>query len=113
MNYLVRYGETIGDVVMNATGNIANWDLITEANGFDWVPPLYAGQIVFIPDNIVPDLNVSRQLNIYPANNKTVYDIYSQIDAVFLLMNPGDWILRNGYWDDSGYWRDTAKWIDG
>lgn len=24
-----------------------------------------------------------------------------------------DWILGNGYWDDTGVWRDTAMWNDG
>lgn len=24
----------------------------------------------------------------------------------------GEWILRNGVWDDSGYWEDTAEWKD-
>ena len=24
-----------------------------------------------------------------------------------------DWILGNGYWDDTGVWRDSAEWNDG
>jgi len=48
--YVVRGGETIKDVVINATGTIDNWDAILTANDFtDWVPSLRVGQKVIIP----------------------------------------------------------------
>eukprot|EP01037_Dinobryon_pediforme_P011474 gene11474-11570_t len=71
--YVVQYGETIGDVIFNATGNIGNWSLILEANGFDtWTPVLNAGDVIIIPDTVVNDLNTLRQLADYPANNASV-----------------------------------------
>ena len=111
--YVVRYGETIGDAVMNSTGNIANWSAILNANGFDnWTPPLVAGQRLTIPAGVVLDLNTLRQLNIYEANNSSVPDVYDKINVIFGKMNPHDWILENAYWNDLGYWRDNAVWID-
>ena len=48
--YVVRGGETIKDVVINATGTIDNWDVILTANDFtDWVPSLIVGQKIIIP----------------------------------------------------------------
>lgn len=111
--YTVRVGEGIGDCVMNSTGNIANWPLILDANDFsDWTPALIPGQILTIPPTVTPDPNTLRQLAVYPANNNSVPDVYEKIIIIFGKMNPGDWILKTGFWDDAGYWRDTAYWID-
>lgn len=108
---------TIGDVILNPTGDIANWSDILDTNNFDtWTPDLYAGQIITIPNTASINLNNFRGLNTYPANNFSVPDIYNQINAIFgLLNNPvEDWILaiNRGFWEDIGYWRDGAVWID-
>lgn len=111
--YQVREGETIGDVVMNSTGNIANWPMILDANGFnDWTPALAAGQILTIPATVISNPNGLRQLAKYPANNASVPNVYDKINSIFGIMNPNDWILKTGFWDDLGYWRDTNVWID-
>jgi hypothetical protein len=111
--YRVRYGETITDIVLNATGNISNWEDILFENEFDWIPDLVAGSLIAIPQSVDNDLNALRALTRYPANNKSENDIYDQIDTIFELMNgSGDWILRTGFWDDSGHWYDTSFWID-
>lgn len=109
--YKVRYGETIGDVIMNASGNIQNWSLVLDSNSFDWIPQLTAGQVVAIPNSVIQDLNTFRALTVYPANNNSENDIYNQIDAIFVLLNDL-WILANGFWNDQGLWFDTAFWID-
>ena len=111
--YTVRPGESIGDVVMNSTGDITNWDAILTANGFtDWVPVLAAGQIVQIPDSLVNvDANVVRQLSFYPACNNFINKWLSLINAVFGIISD-NWILKTGAWRDLGIWIDTDFWID-
>jgi hypothetical protein len=115
--YTVSPHSTIGDAVLNSTGNLDNWSIILEGNLYDtWTPNLIAGERIKIPPSVVPNLNNFRVLNTYPANNFSVTDIYDQINAVFeQLNNPvDDWILsiNRGYWSDNGYWRDAAVWID-
>jgi phage tail protein X len=111
-NYIVKAGETIGDVVMNATGSFSNWDVILTANGFaEWAPALYAGQPVFIPDTVAVDQNTKRQLASYPAANISVNDVYDKIDAIIQLL-ADNWILETGYWNDDALWIDTKTWID-
>jgi len=111
--YKVRYGETIGDVVLNATGNMANWSDILDANGYnDWTPQLAAGQIMIIPASVVTDPNTMRALQKYPANNESVPDVYDKINSIFGIMNPNDWILKTSFWNDGDYWRDKSSWID-
>ena len=54
MNYIVRNGETFSDVCLNATGDINQWEVILKANNFtDWVPDLYPGQSIYIPDSAI------------------------------------------------------------
>lgn len=113
--YYVRPTETIGDAILNGTGDIENWDTITQGNFWDtWTPILYAGQSVAIPSTVNMNLNNFRALNEYPANNHSVPDIYNQINAIFELMNGrgDDWILATSFWRDLGFWRDFARWID-
>lgn len=118
--YIVRVNESIGDVVMNSSGSIENWDLIVQNAFFsEWVPSLFAGQQIPIPSTINLNSNNYRALNTYPANNFSVPDIYNQIDALFASMDLTDrWILRFGYWLDSNnlgdsLWEDNKVWLDG
>ena len=68
--YTVKQGETITDVVFNATGNLLNWSLILDANGFtDWTPELYAGQQIIIPSTVDLQLNIMYELSKFPINN--------------------------------------------
>lgn len=114
--YEIRQGETIVDAIQNSSGNIINWDVITQENGFDWTPDLYSGELIKIPALTSMSLNNFRALNTYPSNNFSVPDVYEQIFVIFeLLSNPlEDWILANpvGYWNDNNYWRDGNVWID-
>lgn len=111
--YTVREGETFSDAIMNSTGNISNWDAILSANGFsDWVPVLTTGQLIIIPDGLITDTNVIRQLTKYPANNTGPYDLNNQINSLSDLI-ANNWILKNGYWNDNGIWIDSATWNDG
>jgi hypothetical protein len=111
-NYIVKAGETIGDIVMNATGSFNNWDAILGANGFtSWTPELLAGQSVLIPDTVVVDQNTKRQLASYPSCNISVNDVYDQIDNIIDQLND-NWILQTGFWNDNAVWIDTKTWID-
>jgi|YelNatPaOPRAMG01_1025707.scaffolds.fasta_scaffold37442_5 hypothetical protein len=88
MIYFVRTGETITDCVINATGTIDNWEEILNANGFtEWVPDLYPGQQVLIPDTVELQNNVLVVLNKYPANNASgisnLDSLISQFIATF------------------------------
>lgn len=112
--YIVRVTETVGDSILNGSGDISNWDIISQGNFWDsWTPPLYAGEKVAIPSTVNMNLNNFRALNQYPANNHSVPDIYNQIYAIFGLMNGnrGLWILRTGFWDGSGVWTKDGIWI--
>lgn len=109
--YTVKYGETIGDVLMNATGSIDNWQLVLDANGLDWAGLLVAGQVIAIPNTVKEDLNSFRALQEYPVNNNSEKSVYDQISAIFGLLGQ-DWILATGYWNDLGHWHDTSYWID-
>lgn len=111
-NYIVKAGDTIGDVVMNATGSLNNLDAILTANDFTtWTPDLLAGQSILIPDTVVIDQNTKRQLSIYPASNVSVNDVYGQIDGLINQLNDL-WILTTGFWQDQNLWIDQKTWID-
>jgi hypothetical protein len=80
-------GNTIGDAVLNGTGDISNWSDTLNLNFFaTWTPQLYSGQVLQIPTTN-QNLNNIRALNTYPANNFTVPDIISQINNIFAIMN--------------------------
>jgi hypothetical protein len=111
-SYPVQEGESIVDVVMNATGSLSNWDAILTANGFDdWTPVLKAGQVIIIPSTVVVDPNSLRQLQQFPICNNSVNDILTKINEVFDTMND-NWILATGFWNDDAVWIDTDFWID-
>lgn len=111
-NYIVKAGETIGDVVMNATGSFNNLNVVLDANAFNtWTPDLLAGQSVLIPDIAAIDQNTQRQLTSYPACNISVNDIFSQIDTIIGQLTD-NWILATGFWNDNALWIDTKNWID-
>lgn len=110
--YTVSEAETIGDVVMNSTGGIGNWDLLLTENNFsEWIPVLTAGQKILIPPDANLVLNTFRTLTQYKAVNNNSTAIYAQINAIFEeLSAPDDWILRNGTWDGNGKWRSYGIW---
>lgn len=111
--YIVRPTETIGDAILNGSGDIENWDTITQAGFFDtWTPDLFAGQKIAIPSTANLNLNNFRALNTYPANNNSVPDVYDQILAIFVTLSGDPWILATSFWRDIGIWEDSASWID-
>lgn len=81
MNYTVKNGESITDVVLNSTGTLDNWEEILDINGFDtWTPFLLVGQIITIPNDAAIQTNTLNQLKVYPAcNNSEVSDLDLQI----------------------------------
>jgi hypothetical protein len=89
-NYTVQPGERILDVCLNATGTIANWSKILEANSFStWTPVLYAGQILIIPDGVEIQTNVLREMQIYPASNDPgIPDLNTQISNLINNFTP-------------------------
>lgn len=110
--YIVKPGESLWDVVLNATGTFANLDAVLSANGFtDWTPMLRAGQIIMIPDTVIIDSNTLRQLKVYPACNNSVNDVCAKIVSIFGLLKDA-WILSTGLWNDAQTWKDTKTWID-
>lgn len=110
--YTVKPGESIGDVVMNSTGSLLNWDAVLTANGFtDWTPTLFAGQVLTIPDNVQVDANTRRQLQSYPACNNISTDIFGKIEIVFSLIRDY-WILSTSFWNDNAVWKDYKSWLD-
>lgn len=112
VNYIVKVGETIGDIVLNSTGSLNNWDVILTANGFTtWTPELIAGQSILIPDNVAIDQNTKRQLVDYPASNISVNDVYDQIDSIISQLSD-NWILETGLWNDDALWIDSKTWVD-
>ena len=53
MDYIVKQGETILDVSVNATGSPLNIEKILDVNNIDtWTPTLVAGQQLTIPDDV-------------------------------------------------------------
>jgi hypothetical protein len=111
-NYVVKAGDSIGDVIFNTTGNLNNWDAVLQANRFtEWTPTLAAGQVIIIPDNVNTDINSLRDAQAYPKSNSLRPDILVMVQSVWDTMY-NNWILKTGFWDDSGVWIDAAVWID-
>lgn len=111
-DYTVKAGESIFDAVINATGTLANLDLVLNANGFtEWVPTLIAGQVLKIPTTVTNDLNALRQFVDYPVSNNSVNNIDAQILTIFETLNDG-WILSTSFWNDLSVWKDIKTWID-
>lgn len=110
--YIIEYGESAGDWVLNSTGNNTTWNAIAQANGWDtWTPSLQAGDMIIIPVDALPDPNSLRALITYPTNNATVPDVFEQINVIFDILLDR-WILRTNFWDDLGIWIDSDKWND-
>lgn len=110
--YTVKAGESIWDVTMNATGTLANLDIILAANAFaDWTPVLQPGQIIIIPDTVTIDANALRQLELYPVCNNSTNDIFAKILGIFGVI-ANNWILATGFWNDKAVWIDSKTWID-
>ena len=108
--YIVRPGETISDVVINATGTLANLNQVLDDNGFDdWTPDLVPGQAIIISDAVTLDANALRQLQSYPVCNASLEGIDDQIDAIFEELS-GNWILTTGHWDVNALWLPTGTW---
>jgi hypothetical protein len=111
--YTVRTGETIGDVCLNATGTLSNWESILNANNFlDWVPDLYPGQKIIIPDGAEIQNNVLVVTAQYPANNDMGIPNFDDLANEFISTFGEIWILLTGQWNDGGYWMDQKQWID-
>lgn len=110
--YIVQAGECISDVVINATGTLANLDAILTANNFDtWTPILTEGQEIIIPDGLTNDPNAQRQFVTYPVCNSSVSNVYDQISDIFETMNDF-WILTTTFWNDIALWKDDQTWTD-
>jgi hypothetical protein len=87
--YTALQGQTIGDFVMNSCGSISAWSDCLDANFENsWTPSLYAGEVLNLPATTTTSPNDIRALNTYPANNFTVPDIVSQVNAIFTLITP-------------------------
>lgn len=108
----VQEGESLWDICLNATGTLANLDLILDANGFDtWTPVLAGGQAIIIPDTVTNDNNTLRELQTYPLCNNANTDTAAKIAVIFDILG-NNWILANGFWNDDAIWIDTKTWID-
>lgn len=109
-SYPVQPGQTIRDVVLNATGNIANLDDILTANNFDdWNPTLTAGQVITIPATVMIDANQLNLLTAYPVCNNAPVDYLTLIDDLFNVLS-GNWILSTGFWNPDAVWTPTGLW---
>lgn len=110
--YSMKEGETITDMLLNTTGDLVNWDIITNTNEFGtWTPELQTNQKVLNANEITQNNNISLFKRYPLCNNLNIGDLNDKIDD--LINNFANvWILRTGYWDDSGLWVDTANWID-
>ena len=85
-NYIVRQGETITDAILNATGDISFLDEVLTLNSLsDWNPELTIGQVLLIPD-IAFDLEIISDLNLYPANNYSVYGLLDLMNTILLIL---------------------------
>lgn len=109
--YIVKTGESIWDVVINATGTLANLDQVLEDNGFlDWTPDLLPGQAIVISDAVTIDANAFRQLQTYPICNTSTQDIDDQIETIFDELDD-DWILSTGRWNGNAVWKADGLWL--
>jgi hypothetical protein len=97
VKYTVKQGETISDVVLNATGSILNWSKILDANNFtEWVPTLTKGQQLNIDyDNL--QQNVKFALDVYPAcNNSDIRDLDTLINDLIVKLTPPTKTFEDG-----------------
>lgn len=79
MEYIVKDGQGILDVVLGGAGDISEWGNIIEANSFDtWTPDLKAGQVIIIPNKIRPGISLGNGL--IPYN--LIDSLETTLDAV-------------------------------
>ena len=77
--YNVKHGETISDVVINATGNMSNYETILNLNGFNtWTPDLTSSLNVPGTSN----MSITNKLAIYPACNNSIVDLDIKINDI-------------------------------
>lgn len=111
--YIVQPGESIFDVVLNATGTLANLDQVLTDNNFeDWTPDLVPGAAIIISDAVTIDANALRQLLSYPVCNTSLQGIDDQIQVIFDELS-GNWILSTGFWNPDALWLPTGVWNPG
>jgi len=108
--YQIKQGESITDVLLNSVGTPAYWETFLNQNSkADWTPELMVNEKIEIPSGLLIDENTTRQLNIYPACNASVNDIYAQMALVVSIIT-NLWILKTGYWDNEGIWMNDKNW---
>jgi hypothetical protein len=97
VKYTVKQGETIGDIVLNATGSILNWSKMLDVNDFtEWVPTLTKAQKLNIDYDSFQE-NVKFVLNNFPAcNNTDILDLDAQISAFIAKLTPPTKIFEDG-----------------
>jgi hypothetical protein len=79
-SYTVKYGETINDVAINATGTVKNVPLIIEYNNItNWNATLPVGSVIYIPDTVETQKNVLRSVEIYPTCNNSTTSTNNEI----------------------------------
>lgn len=82
--YTVLQNQSISDCILNSCGDITAWSDFLNSNFLaDWVPNLFSGQILQVPDNTNTNVGNISALTDYPANNFSFSDIYNQIDDLF------------------------------
>lgn len=95
MIYTVKNNESIIDVALNTTGSLTAWETISTLNGFsEWVPCLYNGQVIEVPEII--NNSTQAQLDLYPINNYTsgidlsslIAEIENTLDSVVVEVFP-------------------------
>jgi len=92
LTYLVNNGETISDVVINATGSLTNWSSFLDLNGFDdWTPTLVAGETLEAP--VVSDTLTQSILNNNRIVNTSVANVNTLIDNFIVLLNEANYSL--------------------
>lgn len=98
MQYISKQGETITDVVINATGDLANWDSILSANGFkDWTPNFSEGTVFEIPATSPINNDVVFALSDNKINNEPPFNFLSMVAGLVYLIENGDPLVPVNY----------------
>lgn len=109
--YIVKPGESLWDVVINATGTLANLNQVLDDNGFDdWTPDLVPGAQIIISDDVVIDSNALQQFGNYPVCNTSSNGVEAQIESIFDEL-AGTWILSTGLWNGNAVWTAAGLWL--
>ena len=94
MEYTVRNGESISDVVLNETGDLSAWGTFLDLNNFtDWTPRLQPGlvlQTISVLNNPISDYLQSYPLSNYSVDNidDLLNSIKATLDAVIIKSFP-------------------------